>query len=99
MAQQSDTEFVIGELNSDVFKAPDNPDRSIVDSKGNEWKQLSKCGYFRLCDKYFWPSDPRSPAVVGSMVKGLYPPTVEQIKQQRVDELVIQVHYHCVLRL
>ena len=83
MAQQSDTKFVICELNSDIFKAPYNPDISIVDSAGNEWKQISKCGYFRLCDEYFWPSDPRSPAVVGSMVKNQYPPTIEEIKQQR----------------
>ena len=82
MAQQSDRQFIIGTLNSDIFKTPNNPDISIVDSAGNEWKQLSKCGYFRLCDEYFWPSDPRHPAVVGSMVKG-YPPTIEEIKQQR----------------
>ena len=83
MAQQSGREFVIGTLNSDIFKAPNNPDRSIVDSAGNEWKQISKCGYFRLCDEYFWPSDPRCPAVVGSMVNNQYPPTVEQLKQER----------------
>ena len=83
MAQQSDTKFVICELNSDVFKVSDNPDRSIVDSAGNEWKQISKSGYFRLCDEYFWPSDPRYLAVEGSMVKNQYPPTIEEIKQQR----------------
>ena len=53
MAQQSDRDFVIGTLNSDIFKTPNNPDISIVDSAGNEWKQISKCGYFRLCDEYF----------------------------------------------
>ena len=50
---------------------------------GNEWKQISKCGYFRLCDEYFWPSDPRHPAVEGSMVTNQYPPTIEEIKQLR----------------
>ena len=83
MAQQSNTKFMPFELNSDIFKACDNLDRSIVDSAGNEWKQISKCGYFRLCDKYFWPTDPRYAGNVGSIVQGLYPPTVEQIKQER----------------
>lgn len=83
MAQQSDRKFVICGLNSDIFKAPYNPDRSIVDSAGNKWKQISQCGYFRLCDEYFWPSDPRYPAVEGSMVTNQYPPTIEEIKQLR----------------
>ena len=85
MAQQSDTKFVICELNSDIFKTPNNPDISIVDSAGNEWKQISQCGYFRLCDEYFWPTDPRYPGAASSVVKGLYPHTVEQLKQLRSE--------------
>ena len=39
---------------------PVKSNNTVVDSEGNEWKQITSTGYERIVDGFFWPADPRN---------------------------------------
>ena len=65
-------------LNVNTFR-PISSDETVRDEHGHEWKRVTEQGWYRTCDKYFWPWHPNK------LFHGQSPPTVKEVAQRRYD--------------
>jgi hypothetical protein len=52
---------------------------TLVDKHKHLWKRLTKNGWVRQCDNFFWPADP----TIEHTYMGCFPHTVEQVSEMR----------------
>lgn len=60
---------------TDLFR-PIQTTNTILDTAGNEWKQITATGYLRKIDKFFWPFNPLN----NNNIFNQFPPSIEEMK-------------------
>ena len=54
----------------------------VTDADGNLWVRITRCGFQRKVDQFFWPADPRDK----DNFLGLLAPSVAQVAAKRGDK-------------